>query len=42
MEFLNNTDGTHETLQTHRWPSKLIILLMGHFEGPTVLQQNSW
>ena len=32
MEFLANTDGTHETLETLRRPCELIILSIGHFD----------
>ena len=42
MEFLVNTDGTHGTLQTVRWPCQPIILLIRHFESPTEVQLNSW
>ena len=35
MQFLVNADGTHGTLQAVRWPGELIILSIGHFEGPT-------
>ena len=42
MEFLVNTDGTHETVETVRWPCKPIILWIGHFEGPPEVQLNSW
>ena len=42
MEFLANTDGTHGTLQTVRWPCQPIILSIGHFEGRTEVQLNSW
>ena len=42
MEFLGNTDGTHGTLETVRWPYKLIILSFGHFEGSNEVQLNSW
>ena len=42
MEFLANTDGTHGTLQTVRWPCEPIILSIGHFEGRTEVQLNSW
>ena len=42
MEFLANTDGTHGTLQTVRWPFELIILSIGHLESPTEVQLKSW
>ena len=42
MEFLTNTDGTHGTLQTDRWPCEPIILSIGNFDGPTGVQLNSW
>ena len=38
MEFLANTDFTHRTLQTVRWPWEPIILWIGHFEGRTEVQ----
>ena len=42
MEFLANTDGTDETLQTVRQPFELIILSIGHIESPTEVHLNSW
>ena len=42
MEFLADTDGTHGILQTVRWSCEPIILSMGHFEGPSEVQLNSW
>ena len=42
MEFLPNTDGTHRTAESVRWPYGPIILLIGHFEGPTEVQLNIW
>ena len=38
MEFLVNTDGTHQTLQTVRWPCEPIILWIRHLEGRTEVQ----
>ena len=31
MEFLANTEGTHGTLETLRWPCEQIIFSIGHF-----------
>ena len=42
MEFLAGAQGTHRTLQTVRWPCESIILWIGHFEGPSEVQLNSW
>ena len=42
MEFLASSQGTHRTLQVVRWPCEPIILSIGHFEGPTEVQLNSW
>ena len=33
---------TRGTAQSSRWPCKPIILLIGHFEGQTEVQLNSW
>ena len=38
MELLVCTQGTQGTLQIVRWPCELIILSIGHFEGPTIDQ----
>ena len=38
MELLACTQGTQGTLQIVRWPHELIILLIGHFEGPATDQ----
>ena len=42
MEFLAFTQGTYGTAQTARWPCKPIILSIGCFEDPTIVQMNSW
>ena len=42
MEFLANTDDTHGTLESVRWSCEPIILSVGHFEGSTEVQLNSW
>ena len=42
MEVIVNTDDTHGTLKTVRWPCEPIISSIGHFEGPTDVQLNSW
>ena len=42
MDFLASSQGTHRTLQVVRWPCEPIILSIGHFEGPTEVQLNSW
>ena len=42
MEFLANADGNQGNLQSVRWPCELIIFSIGHFEGPTEVQFNSW
>ena len=34
--------GTQGIVQTVRWPCEPIILLIGHFEGPTEAQLKSW
>ena len=36
------TRGTQESVQTVRWPYKLIIFLIEHFESPTEVQLNSF
>ena len=41
-EFLAIAHGTLGTAQTVRWPCEPIILLIGHFRGPTKVQLNSW
>ena len=38
MELLACTQGTQGTLQIVRWPYELIILSIGHFEGPATDQ----
>ena len=42
IEFLANTDSTHGTLQSVRWPYEVSILSIGHFEVSTEVQLNSW
>ena len=42
MEFLADTNSTNRTLQSVRCTWKPIILLIGHFEGPTEAQLSSW
>ena len=42
MEFLASMQGTQGTPQTARWPCEPIILSIGHLEGPTEVQLNSW
>ena len=41
MEFLASANDTQGIAQTVRWPWKLIILSIGHFEVPAEVQQNS-
>ena len=42
MEFLACTHGSQGTALFVRWPWEPIILLIGHFEGPTEVQLNDW
>ena len=42
MEFFVNKDETLVTLQAVRWPCEPVILSIGHFEGPTEVELNSW
>ena len=42
MEFFASTHGAQGIAQTVRWPCEAIILLIGHFKGPTEVQLNSW
>ena len=42
MEVSAGTHGTQGIAQTFRWPCELITLSIGHFEGPTEVQLNSW
>ena len=41
-KFLASTHYTQGTAQTVRWPYEPIILSIGHFEGSTEVQLNSW
>ena len=41
MEFLTDTNGTHGTLQSVRWPGKPIILSIGNSEGPAEVELDS-
>ena len=38
MEFSDSKHGIRVIAQTLRWPCEPIILLIGHFEGPTKVQ----
>ena len=42
QEFSDSTHGIQEIAETLRRPCKPIILLIGHFEGPTEVQMKSW
>ena len=39
LEFLTNTEGTHETLETLRWPSEPIIFSIEHVQGQNPTEQ---
>ena len=39
-EFSDSTHAIQGIAQTHRWSWEPIILLIGHFEGPTLVQLN--
>ena len=41
-EFLTSTQGTQVTPHTIGWPWEPIILSIGHFQGITKIQLNSW
>ena len=41
-EFLAVANGTQEIAKAFRWPCELIILSIGHFEGPTEVKLNIW
>ena len=41
-EFLDSTHGIEGIAQTVRWPCEPIFLSIGHFEGSTEVQLNSW
>ena len=41
-EFSAGTHRTQGTAQSVRWPCELLVLWIGHFEGPTEVQLNSW
>ena len=42
MELLVKIDCTHGTHESVRWPCEPIVFLIGHFQGPTEVQLNSW
>ena len=42
MEFLACTQGTQGIPENVGWPCETTILSIGHFEGPTEVQLNSW
>ena len=41
-DFSDSTHDVQGIAQTLRWSCEPIILLIGHFEGPTEVQLNSW
>ena len=41
-EFSDHIHGIQKIAQTLRWSCEPIILSIGHFEGPTEVQLNSW